>query len=470
MRTIPVRAALQRAIDAVPFGGTLILPNGSYLLDDVSLRVVRPMTITGESMLGTTLWVPASVGLVDTIVFAPTGSLEGLLIREFSILPMGGTPGRNCLYFDVRVAPNAFSKVVIHHCYFRAKNGRAIYVDNQNLDHDAFFTSSILDNVLSGGIYLLGGGDSINIHRNIINIASSPAAGGINPGIQAKLISDSDPLGKGNSKLLSIAYNNIVATEGILIDAGEQTHILYNNMECNTAMSAVSTMSALIHIKGDATHIANGCTIRGNYVGVNHGAHHGILVEYARGASIHENTIMPSGGVWTNWPAEPATYAAGWYGIVTTSNSLYTDVGRNTFPYEAWNGNEGRVASLAGQATVFQPKNFATKTVSAAGTYYPAIQDAARWKWTINTSANFTIGYPTNSGSQRIGPLAGGFELTFWIFNNTAGALGTITWEAPYKLAGPFVNPGPGKKRSISFVYDSGTAEWLEVSRSLEDA
>lgn len=400
----------------------------------------------------------------DVITFNPTDSMEGFVMSDFCIIPYSGTPGRHGIYANVVDAPKGISKCVIQRLYIRSKNGRAIYVDNPVLDHDAFFLTTIQDCVLSGGIVLMGGGDSINIHRNTINIASGATQAGANPGIVAKLISESDPYANGNSKLLSIAFNNIVATEAIRIDAGDQTHIYCNNMECNPLWSAVSTTSAMINIAGDATHRVDGCTIIGNYVGLSHGAHDGIRIDYGRNCVIEGNTITPGGGVWTNWPTTPETYASGWRGIRTTTNSNYTHIGKNNFPYPDWSGAEGNVASAAGQATAYQATNQASKTISAAGTHYPFIQDAQRWIFNVTTSDAFTVGYPANLGSARIGPLLAGFTMTLTIKNLTAGALGAITFESAYVFASPFVAPEPGKHRSITFMYDG--ANWMEVSRS----
>lgn len=60
-----------------------------------------------------------------------------------------------------------------------------------------------------------------------------------------------------------------------------------------------------------------------------------------------------------------------------------------------------------------------------------------------------------------------GAIITFDILNSSGGALGTITWDAVYKLAGSFTNPANTKHRLISFYYN-GT-NWIETFRSAAD-
>lgn len=60
-------------------------------------------------------------------------------------------------------------------------------------------------------------------------------------------------------------------------------------------------------------------------------------------------------------------------------------------------------------------------------------------------------------------------QLTFEIFNNTAGAMGAITWNAIYELAGAFTNPAAGKRRTITFQYDGIYGKWIETGRVQAD-
>jgi hypothetical protein len=82
-----------------------------------------------------------------------------------------------------------------------------------------------------------------------------------------------------------------------------------------------------------------------------------------------------------------------------------------------------------------------------------------RCKITVTDGIAFTIQNPTN-------PIAGP-TLTFDIVNAAGGAIGTITWNDVYKLAGVFTNPSSGSRKTISFYYD-GSA-FIELSRAGAD-
>ena len=71
----------------------------------------------------------------------------------------------------------------------------------------------------------------------------------------------------------------------------------------------------------------------------------------------------------------------------------------------------------------------------------------------------FTINAPTS-------PILGQ-TLTLDIKNSSGGAMGAITWNAAFLLAGAFVNPANGKRRTISFYYDN--TNWVETNRAAAD-
>ncbi len=71
----------------------------------------------------------------------------------------------------------------------------------------------------------------------------------------------------------------------------------------------------------------------------------------------------------------------------------------------------------------------------------------------------FTVNAPTNGLFQE--------TLTIQVHNNAGVAMGAITWNAVFKLAGAFTNPAAGLRRMITFVFD-GTS-WREISRTAAD-
>lgn len=80
-------------------------------------------------------------------------------------------------------------------------------------------------------------------------------------------------------------------------------------------------------------------------------------------------------------------------------------------------------------------------------------------KITATNTTAYTINAPQNPQN--------GMELVFDIVNSSGGAMGTITWNAAFKLAGAFTNPANTKARTISFVYDG--SNWVETNRAAAD-
>ena len=78
---------------------------------------------------------------------------------------------------------------------------------------------------------------------------------------------------------------------------------------------------------------------------------------------------------------------------------------------------------------------------------------------TVTDGVAFTMGAPTNG---RIGD-----EINYTFKNTSGGAMGAITWNAAFALAGPFTNPATGNSRSIKFRRDGSL--WREQSRNAAD-
>lgn len=98
----------------------------------------------------------------------------------------------------------------------------------------------------------------------------------------------------------------------------------------------------------------------------------------------------------------------------------------------------------------------ATITYSASMT--PDASAGNSFTITANNGTAFTINAPTSPST--------GQEIVFTIRNTSGGALGTITWNAVFKMAA-FTAPGNGNSRSIAFHYD-GT-NWIQRYQSAAD-
>jgi hypothetical protein len=80
--------------------------------------------------------------------------------------------------------------------------------------------------------------------------------------------------------------------------------------------------------------------------------------------------------------------------------------------------------------------------------------------FSLNIQANGALTYNAPTGGTV------GQELTIRVRNVSGGAMGTITWNAAFKMSG-WTNPATGKSRSVTFFYD-GT-NWIEISQTLAD-
>lgn len=97
----------------------------------------------------------------------------------------------------------------------------------------------------------------------------------------------------------------------------------------------------------------------------------------------------------------------------------------------------------------------------AAANITPDAAAGSHRKVRVTNGGAFTINAPSNPEQ--------GQELLFDIYNNSGGAMGAITWNAVFKLAGAFTNPGNGNHRMIRFVYDGTGPAWRETFRSAAD-
>jgi hypothetical protein len=87
--------------------------------------------------------------------------------------------------------------------------------------------------------------------------------------------------------------------------------------------------------------------------------------------------------------------------------------------------------------------------------------DAATYDiFSINIQSNPALTYNAPTGGTV------GQEITIRVQNGSGGAMGTITWNAVFKMSG-WTNPANGKSRSVTFVYN-GT-NWIEISQTVAD-
>ena len=107
---------------------------------------------------------------------------------------------------------------------------------------------------------------------------------------------------------------------------------------------------------------------------------------------------------------------------------------------------------------VYRARTINVLTYSATIAVDPTLGDIQQI--TVTDTTNFTLSNPKNPGSDTM-------AITFEIKNSSGGAMGTITWDTQYKLAGAFTNPASTKTRTIRF-YFNGT-NWIEECRAAAD-
>lgn len=98
------------------------------------------------------------------------------------------------------------------------------------------------------------------------------------------------------------------------------------------------------------------------------------------------------------------------------------------------------------------------QTVAGAGTVSIDASAGDEQYLTVSTGSGFTIGAPTNATTGQL--------LVINIRNSSGGALGTVTWNATFKMAA-WTSPGNANSRSIVFRYDG--SNWVERFRTPAD-
>ena len=141
----------------------------------------------------------------------------------------------------------------------------------------------------------------------------------------------------------------------------------------------------------------------------------------------------------------------------TSSNGTITSTYVQDGTYDILYAKSGYASSLVEDImvedayTVLTPTYASTVSVNRAG--------AQRHVITVTDTNNFTIAAP--SGTHAVNS-----PLWITIKNSSGGAVGTITWNAIFKMA-TFTNAADGSNRSILFLWD-GSA-WVEHVKTPAD-
>jgi hypothetical protein len=169
--------------------------------------------------------------------------------------------------------------------------------------------------------------------------------------------------------------------------------------------------------------------------------------------SIQDNTLVISSGV------------GGHVGFIELSAALCAGtqsvaVGPNRVSMSGPGNNEevifdGTVSSRA----IEHPQRDLTFALAYSASVTTNLDSGKRALLTVTNGTAFTIHTPTSRAPGRM--------VVYDILNTSGGAMGAVTFDAAFKLAGAFVGPATGKRRLYQF-YDDGT-NLVEVSRSPAD-
>lgn len=235
-----------------------------------------------------------------------------------------------------------------------------------------------------------------------------------------------------------------VKIESPLIDmAVEQRVVTLAGSDCEMSNATVSVNRSTVsdNVEIDVTGTRN--AIR-RLKSVNAGAGGAILVNVATGAD-HVVEIASAVG-----HKKAVVVNAG------ATNALVSYDPTRVVPSVAA-GDNARHTQVLEPTTVVRldSANPSARTV-AAGSFLPNYIQATRHgkvTFQVNDATGFTIPNPIEA--------ALGAQLTIEVHNNTAGALGTITWGAAYDAA-LWVSPAAGERSSITFEWDA--TKWRHVA------
>src|SRR5574343_821637 len=215
----------------------LYFPTGYYKLTGTASTILslnRSMKLYGDGMYRSCFLLDASVPSTTNLLTI-SGYIQGLLIQDLGFVRSGdGTitnVGNNMILIDLSTIGHSLNGSTIERCYFDPTAGNSIKLLNE-VNTDGFFTSTIKDCVIYGGIDLEKCGDSVSIVHNKI--------GHDKTGISISTVS--------GAMRTFISENNITSRDmAIHIINSAQVSIVNNQIEALKA----STYTALIVVDGE---------------------------------------------------------------------------------------------------------------------------------------------------------------------------------------------------------------------------
>ena len=400
-------------------GGELFFPNGTYLIDSMVITG-RAKTVRGQEQGSITLTHGVTIKCRSTVTnFVTVGS--GVDLKVKNILFDGNNKATNTVRYT-----NNQTDTVMEEC----------------------FISGCVDNGCNLNLNPLGGNKQVS-ELKFYGIHVGGRNGGT--GINNITIESDQSVVIAFYSLKCYGNNDTDVEYGIYSVQG--TYTLYTpffadikTYDIHMGLGSVTVIDGRSE-SSEANSIYVGSTASGNIT----------LINYVHGSTIAKTTYTAHSNF-----SGTATIIGGTYTNITNSSLTASTIIANVILYA------GGVISDSDGAKTVQIKNGLVSALRKssqiiAPTYSTSITlDAATGDYqflTVTDGVAFTLNAPTNGDV--------GQELTIDIVNASGGAMGTITWNAVFKLAGAFTNPATGTRRIISFYFNG--ANWIETNRTAAD-
>jgi hypothetical protein len=470
------QVAVQNAINAANAagGGIVYFPPGTYLVRSPSYETPLPalsipgsrITLRGAGMGLSTLFNDRINNNRDGSFVVNCGTNADDLAFEDLCFQNAGTTyvpndgGIGLLRFPDTLT---FNRVRVERCRFLTNN--RVGITNGSTLSDFRFEDCLIEGSAEEGIYLAGNCIRGIVRHNVIRVPNTPVTGSV--GI--KISQCTDLLCEGNyienhglygilvsehvNQRVQILGNKIRngPTNAAAIGVSQGEDILVANNQVDSYPYGVDLH--LLATSKDITVVGN--QIRGTtYNGIrvsgtqaqpsNVDVRNNQLSECGQGIRVEDVTAGPvvvSGN--TVWRSSNVAE----YGVANINNTTGT---------VTWGRNRVTGYTVTDVSAIGPDQ---TVALAYAGTVNSVADLGRRFTLTVTDGGPFTIANPSNAVKSQ--------TITYDILNSSSGAMGTVTWDTAFKLAGTFANPANTKRRTITFYYD-GT-NWIEISRAGSD-
>jgi polygalacturonase len=498
-------AAIQAAISAanVAGGGEVFVGPGTFMVTGISpssgvrlrgagqgLTTIKQIAGTPSALIGASVSALDSVEVCDLTLDGnkanqASTSAKGLSFTAFTNSAIRRVTVKNTYGLGIQLYTG--SGLVVEDCYLTGI-GQGTSIDGsragiivQTADKITLVNNR-LDSINDTGLCAVAGCTNVLISGNTVSTCFYEGIG----------------LGAGQTNNCVVSHNVVRSTGNNGIDTGDARSVTITGNVIDTCLAgivedasalSVRTDLALVIVGNKVSNASNhgiailGTTNGGHNVVVSNNAVDGTGWSGIQLSSVGESTVI--GNTIRNVSTAVAGFSGialgsngttGCTGVLVVANRIYDSA--NGYGIDRGTGGTGAAQNNNNNYVGNQIRG-CSGAPAMAGTAgpndvltLPGVQ-ALTYGVTVNTSADtgpiftlvvtngtaFTIAAPTNPTFGR--------EITYDVKNSSGGAMGVITWNAPFLLAGAFVNPANTKRRTITFYYD-GTS-WVEKNRAAAD-